>query len=115
MKRKQQRPGRNSSTSPSRLEGMISEATVDCYNDSEQSMSLFNMIEEKLCMPFSTIVLGMPVSVDTIELNDAAEIVAVCSRGSEKQRIPLLDLPLPSPRPEGAEWIEAYRRWAGGR
>jgi hypothetical protein len=25
------------------------------------------------------------------------------------------DLPLPSPRPAGAEWIEAYRRWSGGR
>jgi hypothetical protein len=94
---------------------MISEATVDCYNHSEQSIGLFNMIEEKLCLPFSTIVLGMPVSVDTIELNDAAEIVAVCSIGSEKQRITLLDLSLHSPRPEGADWIAAYRRWASGR
>ena len=55
-------------------------------------MGLFNMIEEKLRMPFSTIVLGIQVSVEKIELNDAAEIVAVCSKGSERQRIPLLDL-----------------------
>ena len=43
------------------------------------------------------------------------EIVAVCARGSERQRIPVVDLPLPSVRPEGAEWIEAYRQWARGR
>src|SRR5271157_5409754 len=115
MTRKQRRPGRRGSPSPSRLDRMISEATVDCYNDSEQLMGLFNMIEEKLRLPFSTAVLGIQVSVDTIELNDVAEIVAVCSRGAAKQRIPLLDLALPSPRPKGVEWIEAYRRWASGR
>jgi len=30
-------------------------------------------------------------------------------RGRERQSVPILDLPLPSPRPEGVEWIEAYR------
>ena len=78
-------------------------------------MGLFNMIEERLRMPFSTVVLGAQVSVDTIELNDAAEIVAVCSRGSARQRIPLLDLSLPIFQREGVEWIETYRRWASMR
>ena len=104
-----------SPTSSSRLERMISEAIVDCYNESEQAMGLFNMIEDRLRLPFVTIMLGVPVSVQKIQLNDAGEIVAVCSRGQERQRIPLVDLSLPSPRPEGAEWIEAYRRWARGR
>jgi hypothetical protein len=27
----------------------------------------------------------------------------------------VLDLPLPTPPPEGWEWIEAFRHWAGGR
>ena len=115
-KRKRQRSSsRRSSASPSRLERMISEAIVDCYDDSEQAMGLFNMIEEKLRLPFTTIVLGIQVSVEKIELNDAEEIVAVCTRGLKRQRIPVVDLPLPSARPEGAEWIEAYRLWARGR
>ena len=104
-----------SPTSSSRLERMISEAIVDCYNESEQAMGLFTMVEENLRLPFSTIVLGIQVKVRKVELNNAGEIVAVCSRGPEKQRIPLVDLSLPSPPPEGAEWIEAYRRWARGR
>ena len=106
---------RRSSLSSSRLEGMISEAVVDCHNDSEQAMGLFNMIDEKLRLPFPTIVLGIQVTVEKIDLNEAGEIVAVCARGPERQRIPLMDLPLPPIRPEGAEWIEAYRRWARGR
>jgi hypothetical protein len=91
---------------------MISEVIVDFYNESEQAMGLFTMVEENLRHPFSTTVLGIQVNVQKVELNDAGEIVADCSRGPEKQRIPLVDLSLPSPRPEGAEWIEAYRRWA---
>ena len=94
---------------------MISEAIVDCYNEDEQATGLFTMVEENLRLPFPATVPGIEVKVQKVELNDAGEIVAVCSRGPERQRIPLMDLSLPSPRPEGAEWIEAYRRWAKGR
>jgi len=37
---------RRSSVSSSSLKRMISEAIVDCCNDSEQVMGLFNMIED---------------------------------------------------------------------
>ena len=36
---------------------MIEEATVDCYNESEQITGWFTMIEENLAVPFETIVL----------------------------------------------------------
>jgi len=94
---------------------MIDEATVDCYNESEQAMGLFTMIEEHLSLPFPTTILGAQVTVEAVLQNDAGEIVAVCTRGRDRQNIPIVDLPLPSPRPKGAEWIEAYRRWARGR
>jgi hypothetical protein len=41
------------------------------------------------------------------------QLVAVCVRGGHRQAIPILDLPLPDPPPQGSEWIAAYRRWAG--
>lgn len=91
---------------------MIEEATVDCYNESEQVTGLFTMIEEHLSMPFVTTLLSLKVTVEGIALNDADEIVAICKRGAERQRVPILDLPLPTPRPDGSDWIEAYRRWA---
>jgi hypothetical protein len=57
----------------------------------------------------------MTVAVEAIDLTDDEEIVAVCVRGRWRQPIRLLELPLPEPPPDGAEWIEAYRRWARRR
>lgn len=98
------------------LEGMVEEATVDAYGDAEQVGGFFTMIEEHLHVPFSTTVLGVEVIVRKIDMTEADEIIAVCHHGKQKQRIPILELPLPSPPPEGAEWIAAYRYWErGGR
>jgi hypothetical protein len=52
------------------------------------------------------------VTVQDVDLTGRGEIVAYCSRGRFRQAISILDLPLPAPPPEGAEWIDAYRRWA---
>jgi hypothetical protein len=73
------------------------------------------MIEEHLRLPFETQVLGIPVTVERFDLADADEIVAICRRGRTRQTIVAVDLPLPSPPPDGAEWIEAYRYWARRR
>lgn len=86
-------------------------ATIDCYNQSEEVTGWFTLIEENLATPFETEVLGAAVTVRQIALNDAGQIVAVCSRGRDRQTLPILDLPLPRPQPEGSEWIEAYRYW----
>ncbi|NYT95278.1 hypothetical protein [Salinispora sp. H7-4] len=94
------------------LEAMIEEATLDAYGDDEQLTGLFTLIEEHLAVPFTTTVLGVEVTVGKIELT-ADSIVAVCARGRHRQRVGLLDLPLPTPMPDGAAWIDAYRHWAG--
>lgn len=99
--------------SKAKLEAMVEEATVDCYNESEQVTGLFTMTEENLQLPFETTVLGVPVTVARVDLNHRDEIVAICARGRARQAIPILDLPLPSPPPTGAEWIAAYRHWVG--
>jgi hypothetical protein len=94
------------------LEAMIEQATVDAYGDDEQLAGLFTMIKDHLAVPFTTTVLGVDVTVRKVDLT-AGSIVAVCTRGPHRQRIDLLDLPLPTPAPEGAAWIDAYRHWAG--
>lgn len=93
------------------LAAMIEEATLDAYGDDEQLTGLFTLIEEHLAVPFTTTVLGVEVTVGKIELA-ADSIVAVCARGRHRQRVGLLDLPLPTPMPAGAAWIDAYRHWA---
>ena len=102
---------------PSReqLEQLIAEATVDCSNESEACTSLFEMIHEHLEIPFVTTVLGVAVTVTAVDITDDDQIVAVCRRGRDLLRVALLELPMPDPRPGGAEWVDAYRHWARPR
>lgn len=94
-----------------RLEQLIADATVDCYNESEERTGLFEMLAEHLDIPFVTTVLGVTVTVTAVELTASDEIVAVCRRGRDLLKVALLELPMPDPRPGGAEWVDAYRLW----
>jgi hypothetical protein len=98
--------------SEERLRQMIEAATVDCDNESEQITGFFTMIDDNLEVPFETLLLGVPTVVERVDMANDDTIVAVCSRGGHRQRISILDLPLPDSPPKGAEWIEAYRRWS---
>ncbi|MBL0125162.1 MAG: hypothetical protein IPP88_21490 [Betaproteobacteria bacterium] len=95
------------------LDKLIEEATTDAYNESEQAGWFFTMIEKNLALPFVTQVLGQKVTVAELDIIKRGEIVAIYSRGKSTQAIPILDLPMPKQRQEGAEWIDAYRRWYG--
>jgi len=97
-----------------KLTALIEEAIVDAYNESEQRVGFYTLLDERLETPFDTEILGVTVTVERIDMTDDEQIVAICRRGRTRQSIPILELPLPDPRPAGAEWIEAYRSWAVG-
>lgn len=101
--------------SNARLDRMIDEALVDAYGESEQMVGFYTMLEDNLVVPFETEILGVEVTVERVDMTDDEQIVAVCTRGKSRQRVSILDLPLPDPPPAGAEWIDAFRRWARGR
>jgi len=105
--------GKTAKSTTKYLDKLIEEATTDTYNESEQAGGFFAMIEENLALPFVTQVLGQEVTVAKLDITKRDEIVAICYRGKVTQAIPILDLPMPDQRPEGAEWIDAYRRWYG--
>ena len=100
--------------SKERLEKLVEEAIVDAYNESEQASGRFTMMEDNLTLPFETEGLGVSVTVEKVDVTGDDQIVAVCARASQKQEIPIVSLPLPSPPPEGWEWIAAYRYWRRG-
>lgn len=100
--------------SRAKLRKLIEDATVDAYNDSEQRVGFLTMIQEHLQLPFKTNVLGIEVLVERVDMTASEQIVAVCRNGRTRQRIAILDLPLPSPLPRGVEWIEAFRHWDRG-
>src|SRR5712691_8909947 len=90
MTRTRKRKGRTRPrrlTSKARLDKLVEEATVDCYNESEQATGLYTMIEDNLALPFETIVLGVRVIVERVQLTRRDEIVAVCRRAGVRQTI----------------------------
>ena len=99
--------------SKAKLEALIEEAVVDAYGDDEQKVGLLTMMQEHLAVPFSVSILGIEATVEKVDMTRDGRIVAVCKRDGVKQRIEILDLPLPKPAPEGAEWIAAYSHWRG--
>jgi hypothetical protein len=101
-----------SELSEAELDALIAQATVDCYDEDEELAGFAVMIEDNLAVPFETTVLGLTVTVRKISQTESG-VVAICVHGKHRQAIPILDLPLPYPPPQGVEWIAAYRRWAG--
>lgn len=98
--------------SRAQLDALVTEATLDCYDEEEQVSGLYTMIVDNLVVPFQTTILGVDVTVEDIVMTGRGQIVARCSRGAFEQAVSALDLPLPTPPPQGSEWIEAYRYWA---
>jgi hypothetical protein len=95
----------------SRLEELIEEATVDCNDEYDQAMGFAAIIEDNLDLPFQTKILGATVTVTRIEQRGDFDIAAICERDGERQAISLVDLPLPSPSPPGADAVAAYQLW----
>ncbi len=104
-------PAKNPRLSKARLDELIEEALVDAYGESEQVTGFYTMMENDLRLPFETQILCVTASVEGIDITEDDQLVAVCRNGKARQRTPLSELPLPSPLPEGAEWIVAYRYW----
>lgn len=97
------------------LDAMVEEATVDAYGDEEQLYGLLVMLQDNLDLPFETEVLGVTVEVVEVDQIRGGCFAAMCKRGHHRQAIPITALPLPSPPPRGAEWIDAYLHWMGER
>jgi hypothetical protein len=114
MKKGSPETGTKPRLSKERLKELIEEAVTDANGESEQAMGFSTMLENDLRLPFETEILGVKVTVEGIDITEDDRLVAVCRRGKDRQRISLDDLPLPSPPPDGAEWIIAYRYWRTG-
>jgi hypothetical protein len=98
--------------SKAELSELVAEATIDADDEDEALMGFADLMEENLETPFKTTVLGVAVTVERVTRTSHG-LVADCVRGKHRQAIHLSDLPMPEPAPGGAEWIAAYRHWAG--
>ena len=78
------------------LQELIEEAIVDAYGESEQVTGFYTMLENHLRLPFETQILGVTATVESIDITEDDQLVAVCTAGKTRQRISLSELPLPT-------------------
>ena len=69
----------------------------------KRTRGFYTILEDHLTVPFTVDVLGAQVIVDRVDLADDERIVAVCRRGTTRQRISILDLPVSDSPPAGWE------------
>lgn len=100
--------------SKAKLEALVEEATVDAYGDEEQKVGFLTMLQDHLAVPFLVNILGTEAVVEKVDMTRDGRIVAICRREAVRQRVEILDLPLPKPAPAGSEWIAAYSYWSRG-
>jgi len=114
-KRKGAAEKQNLGLSEGELNDLVEEAITDANGDEEAVSGFYTMLENDLRLPFETEILGVKAIVESIDMTeDETDIVAVCRKGKIRQRLSIRDLSLPSPPPEGAQWIAAFRhfrRW----
>jgi len=99
-----------------RLEALLEEAIIDCYDEQEVFMGVLYTLDERLDFPLQARVLGEWVKV--IGLDDSHSdlrrgIVARVCKGGQEYRLSLADLEFVDPDPISAEWLAVYQHWLG--
>src|SRR5437868_4081379 len=82
--------------SKARLDDLIDDALTDANGESEQVTGFYTMLENDLQLPFETQILGVTATVESIDITEDDQLVAVCRAGKTRQRISLSELPLQS-------------------
>lgn len=66
------------------LDAMVEEAIVDAYDEHEQLAAFQTVIEDRLALPFTTVVLGIPVTVTALQDRPGSPIAAWCRQGRRR-------------------------------
>ena len=97
-----------------RLEALLDEATVDCYGEYEEFVSMMGTLGDQLQFPLTATVVGEPVEVVGIDERSSElrrGIVARVHRRGQEYRVGLAEVEFVEPDPVSAEWLEVYRYW----
>lgn len=103
--------------SEERLQELLDEAIVDCYDEEEEFMGVLITVDENVNWPLPAQLTGMPVEV--LGLSESASsirrgIVACIRRGGKEYTASLTDLTFGEMDESSAEWLAMYRWWAEG-
>jgi len=73
--------------SKAKLKELIEEAVVDAYNEGEQTVGFFTIMQEHLALPFCVNILGIQAVVEKVDMTRDGGIVAICRLGEVRQKI----------------------------
>ena len=99
-----------------RLEELLEEATVDCYDEEEQFSGVLCTLDDNLTFPLQVTVLGEIVEVVGLDESRSGlrhGIIAKVRKHQQEYRVALSELEFTEPDPVSAEWLAMYRYWLG--
>lgn len=99
-----------SQTDP-KLDSLISEITVDCYDEDEALSAFENAFDEETSFPIPARVVGQNIQILSISTtNGRRELIATCQHAGQPHQIALLDINIPPDQP-ASRLVAAYRHW----
>jgi len=102
-------------TSKKKLEALIEEGTIDCYDEEEQFSGMATMVEENVGCPFQAKVVEQEVTVAGFKWPKSGfGLKAECERNGKKHLVDVGSLEFIKPYPDGYEWIQAFLLWRDG-
>jgi len=94
------------------LDSLITDITVDCYDDGEALTGFECAFDEEVRFPIGGVVIGEEVSVRSVaQANGRRELIATCVHGGRTFAVAMLDVEIHDPA--AARLVAAYRRWLG--
>jgi hypothetical protein len=100
-----------------RLQELLEQAVVDCYDEEEEFGGVLCTLEDKLSFPLQAEAMGEPVEVTGLDERRSSPrrgIVARVRKGDKEYLVGLSELVLVDPDPSSTEWLEMYHYWADG-
>lgn len=99
-----------------RLEALLEQAIVDCYDEVEEFWGIAATLEMHLNFPLQAQALGEPVEVIGLDNHRSSlrrGIMARVRKGEQEFPVALSELEFVDPDPTSAEWLAMYRYWLG--
>ena len=99
-----------------RLQALLEEATVDCYDEEEEFWGVWATLDSQLNFPLQAQALGEPVEVIGLDENRSSlrrGIMARVRKGEQEYLLTLSELEFIDPDPTSAEWLAMYDYWLG--
>lgn len=99
-----------------KLEALLEEATVSCYDSEEEFWGIFCMLSGRVSFPLRASVQGEAVTLvglDEPSSSPEQGVIARICEGDQEHTVPLAETELVDPDPTSAEWLAAYQLWLG--